>query len=232
MGLLRARPYAASRNVASGDGATRIGGECAQARAKPRIFYRHEPTSYGKILDYCCIPYRKRTQPVHAVGFTQLLVYGAFIVLGIGHALRVPAAAAAQGARRARQSAQDHGQPQPALPARCPHHRQAGPDRLHRAYPAAAGQRRPDRNASPRPPRAKSPETSTPAPGRSPTGVPPPPSSIPCWNFSRSTSPSSAVSPCSGFAASSSFPTPSVSPASRPRAPSAPPTSRPGWTRS
>ena len=52
------------------------------ARAKLRIFNRDEPTPHVKVLDYCCIPYRNN-KPVHAVGFTQLLVYGAFIVLGI-----------------------------------------------------------------------------------------------------------------------------------------------------
>ena len=54
-------------------------------RVKLRIFYRHEPNPYVTILDYFCIHAgtSRNNKPVHAVGFTQLLVYGAFIVLGI-----------------------------------------------------------------------------------------------------------------------------------------------------
>jgi hypothetical protein len=50
--------------------------------AKTPFFNRHEPIRHVKILDYCCIPYRNN-KPVHEVGFTQLLVYSAFLVLGI-----------------------------------------------------------------------------------------------------------------------------------------------------
>ena len=121
-----------------------------------------------------------------------------------------------EGARRARQSAQDHGQPEPAClhdvriidkqgRIVCIEHILRLPASVVLIGTVAATAK------------GEVTETSTPAPGRSPTGAPPPPSSIPCWNSSRSTSPSSAVSPCSGFAASSSFPTPSISPGEPPK---------------